>query len=162
MSRITRIYSVFNQRFYFIYPLEKFYLCNIFNLNTMSGKTVHIGRNIKRIRELLGVKQDALAITLGDDWNQQKISYLEAKEEIDGPLLDQVAKALKVTPDAIKNFNDEAATNYVNTFNDHSIGAFNNFNCTFNPIDKVIELYERMLKEKDALIEKLLSEKNVK
>jgi len=128
----------------------------------MSEKTAHIGRNIKRIRELLGVKQDALAITLGDDWNQQKISYLEAKEEIDGPLLDQVAKALKVTPDAIKNFNEEAATNYINTFNDHSTGAFNNFNCTFNPIDKVIELYERMLKDKDALIEKLLGEKNGK
>jgi len=128
----------------------------------MSEKTVHLGRNIKRIRELLGVKQDALAITLGDDWNQQKISYLEAKEEIDGPLLDQVAKALKITPDAIKNFNEEAATNYINTFNDNSTGAFNNFNCTFNPIDKVIELYERMLKEKDALIEKLISEKNRK
>ena len=128
----------------------------------MSERTVHIGRNIKRIRELLGVKQDALAITLGDDWNQQKISYLEAKEEIDGPLLDQVAKALKVSPDAIKNFNEEAAANYINTFYDHSTGNFNNFNCTFNPLDKVIELYERMLKEKDALIEKLLSEKKEK
>lgn len=125
----------------------------------MSERTVHIGRNIKRIRELLGVKQDALAITLGDDWNQQKISYLEAKDEVDGPLLDQVAKALKVSPDAIKNFNEEAAANYINTFYDHSTGNFNNFNCTFNPLDKVIELYERMLKEKDALIEKLLSEK---
>jgi len=128
----------------------------------MSENTIHLGRNIKRIRELLGVKQDALAIDLGDDWNQQKISYLEAKEEIDTPMLEQVAKALKVTPDAIKNFNEEAATNYINTFNDSSTGAFNNFNCTFNPIDKVIELYERMLKEKDQLIEKLLSEKSHK
>ena len=34
------------------------------------------------------------------------------------------------------------------------------YNPTFNPIDKVVELYERMLKEKDALIEKLLHEKN--
>jgi transcriptional regulator with XRE-family HTH domain len=128
----------------------------------MSEKTVHLGRNIKRIRELLGVKQDALAITLGDDWSQSKISYLEAKEDIDAPLLEEVAKALKVTPDAIKNFNDEAATNYINTFHDHSVGAFNNYNCAFNPLDKVIELYERMLKEKDALIEKLLNEKNGK
>jgi len=128
----------------------------------MSEKTVHIGRNIKRIRELLGVKQDALAITLGDDWNQQKISYLEAKDEVDGPLLDQVAKALKVTPEAIRGFSEESAMNIIsNTFNSHDNSTLHaiNYQPTFNPIDKIIELYERMLKEKDAVIEKLLSEK---
>jgi len=128
----------------------------------MSEKTIHIGRNIKRIRELLGVKQDALAITLGDDWNQQKISYLEAKEEIDGPLLDQVAKALKVTPEAIRSFNEESAMNIIsNTFSSHDNSTLHaiNYQPTFNPIDKIVELYERMLKEKDAIIEKLLNEK---
>jgi len=128
----------------------------------MSERTVHIGRNIKRIRELLGVKQDALAITLGDDWNQQKISYLEAKDEVDGPLLDQVAKALKVTPEAIRGFSEESAMNIIsNTFNSHDNSTLHaiNYQPTFNPIDKIIELYERMLKEKDAVIEKLLSEK---
>jgi len=38
-----------------------------------------------------GVKQDALASMLGDDWNQQKISLLEQKEQIDDPLLEQIA-----------------------------------------------------------------------
>lgn len=84
---------------------------------------------------------------------------MEAKEEIEPALLEQVAKALKVTPEAIKSFNEEAAFNYVNTFNDHSIGAFNNYNCNFNPLDKMVELYERMLKEKDEMISKLQSEK---
>jgi transcriptional regulator with XRE-family HTH domain len=165
MSRIARIYPVFNQRFYFIYPLGKFYLCHILNPPTMSDRTVHIGRNIKRIRELLGVKQDALAITLGDDWNQQKISYLEAKEEVDGPLLDQVAKALKVTPEVIKNFNEESAMNIIsNTFSSHDNSTLHaiNYQPTFNPVDKIVELYERMLKEKDAIIERLLSEKKGK
>ena len=32
---------------------------------------------------MLGIKQEALAVELGDDWNQRKISLLEQKEEID-------------------------------------------------------------------------------
>ncbi len=41
---------------------------------------IHQGRNVKRFREMLGIKQDALAFELGEDWNQQKISLLEQKE----------------------------------------------------------------------------------
>lgn len=127
--------------------------------DVMENKKVHQGRNLKRIREILGVKQDVLAIELGDDWNQQKISLLEQKEELDPKILEQVAKVLKVPADAIKNFNEEAATTYFNTFNDSSTGAFQNYNCTFNPIDKVMELFERLLaseKEKTELMQRIL------
>ncbi|MGC4056624.1 MAG: hypothetical protein QM743_00665 [Chitinophagaceae bacterium] len=41
---------------------------------------IHEGRNVKRFREMLGIKQDALAIDLGDDWNQKKISLLEQRK----------------------------------------------------------------------------------
>lgn len=34
-------------------------------------KTIHEGRNIKRFREMLGLKQDALAYELGEDWTQK-------------------------------------------------------------------------------------------
>jgi hypothetical protein len=78
---------------------------------------------------------------------------------------------LKVPVEAIKNFDEEASINYINTFNDnstsHVIGNHGTYN--FNPIDKwigVIEknkkLYERLLKEKDkklSLMEKLLDKK---
>jgi hypothetical protein len=37
---------------------------------------IHQGRNVKRFREMLGIKQDALAFDLGEDWNQKKISML--------------------------------------------------------------------------------------
>lgn len=30
-----------------------------------------------------------------------------------------------------------------------------NYKCTFNPIDNIVELYERMLKDKDAMMEEL-------
>ena len=36
---------------------------------------------------MLGIKQDALAFDLGEDWNQKKISLLEQKEIIEDPLL---------------------------------------------------------------------------
>jgi transcriptional regulator with XRE-family HTH domain len=118
-------------------------------------KMIHEGRNVKRIREILGMKQEALAIELGEDWNQKKISQLESKDTIEPQILDQVAKALKVPVDAIKNFNEDAAVNIVSsTFNDNaSVNSYSVLN--FNPIDKIVELYERMLKEKQEMIDKL-------
>jgi len=83
---------------------------------------------------------------------------LEQKEIIEPELLEKVAKALKVPVEAIKNFNEEAAINIIaNTFTDHSAAV--NYYPSFNPVDKVVELYERMLKEKNELIEKLQSDK---
>ena len=124
-------------------------------------KTIHQGRNVKRFREMLGIKQEGLALELGDDWNQRKISLLEQKEVIEPELLDQVAKVLKVPVEAIKNFDEEAAINYISTFHDnsvsHVIGNHGTYN--FNPIEKWVEaleenkkLYERLLKEKDEKI----------
>ena len=119
-------------------------------------KKIHQGRNVKRFREMLGMKQEALAIELGDDWNQKKVSLLEAKEEIEPDLLEQVAKALKVPGDAIRNFDEDKAVQIIsNTFHDSSVLNGINYYPTFNPVDKVIELYERMLKDKTEMIEKL-------
>jgi transcriptional regulator with XRE-family HTH domain len=130
----------------------------------MTEKTIHEGRNVKRIREILGIKQDALAMELG--LSQQAVSALEQKEALDKEVIEKIAKVLKVSSDAIKSFNEETAVNFFNTFNDSTVnhGAFAayNFNCTFNPLDKVIELYDALLKserEKIALLEKMLDKK---
>jgi len=123
---------------------------------------VHEGRNVKRFREMLGVKQEALAAGLGDDWSQKKVSLLEQKETIEREILDQVAKVLKVSPEAIRSFSEEAANHFFNTFYDHS--GFN-YQCTFNPLDKVMELYERLLtseREKNDLLKKEITKKNDK
>jgi DNA-binding XRE family transcriptional regulator len=42
------------------------------NSTAMGEKVVHEGRNVKRIREILGIKQEALAMDLG--LSQQAIS----------------------------------------------------------------------------------------
>lgn len=91
------------------------------------------------------------------------MSLLEQKETLDAPTLDKVAKALGVSADAIKNFNEDATFNIIsNTYHDHSSSV----NYQFNPIEKIvalyqekIELYERMIKEKNELLQKLLDER---
>jgi len=132
-------------------------------MSAATTKKIHEGRNVKRFREMLGIKQDALAADLGNDWNQQKISLLEQKKTIDPALLQQISSALKIPADAIQNFDEEQAVNIIsNTF--HDTQGLINYNPTFtnNPIDKLIQLheekialYERMLKEKDEMMEKL-------
>ena len=138
-------------------------------MTTDRPDTVHEGHNVKRIREILGIKQDALAIELGEDWTQKKISLLEAKETIEPEILSQVAKALKVPVDSIKNFNEDATVSIIaNTFNSNDNSTLNavNYHCTFNPIDKIVQLYEekvalyeRMIKEKNELLDKLAKKK---
>lgn len=49
---------------------------------------------------MLGMKQDLLASIMGDDWNQIKVSRLEAKQEIEPGILNEVAKAWKIPVDA--------------------------------------------------------------
>lgn len=100
---------------------------------------------------------------MGEDWSQKKVSLLEQKEVIEQDILDQVAKILKVSTEAIKNFDEESVVNNINTFYDQS--AFN-FQCTFNPIDKWVEaldenkkLYERLLqseREKVELVQNMM------
>ena len=138
----------------------------LFTMTTTKPK--HIGRNISRIRELRGMKQEALAIAIGV--SQQTISNIENSENIDEDKLELIAKELGVSAEAIKNFNEEAAINFFNTFNDSSHGSnFLNNYCTFNPLDKLMEvyeenkqLYERLLqaeKDKVTYLEKLLNDR---
>ena len=122
----------------------------------------HIGRKISRIRELRGIKQETLASELGV--SQQSVSRMEQSEVLEDDVLENIAKILGVTTDAIKNFSEEAVVNYFNTFN-QSVSSSNfghNNTCTFNPLDKLMELveenkklYERLLKaekEKNDLL----------
>lgn len=109
---------------------------------------------------MLGIKQEALAADLGDDWNQKKISMLESKETVDFAILQQVSKALKIPVEAFQNFDEDAAINIIaNTITNNDNGAVVNNYPTFHPIDKLVQfheekiaLYERMLKEKDEMM----------
>ncbi|AQX03887.1 transcriptional regulator [Elizabethkingia meningoseptica] len=129
----------------------------------MQSKKIHQGRNVKRFREMLGIKQDALAFDLGEDWNQKKISLLEQKEIIEDLLLKKISEALKIPVEAFQNFDEEQAINIIsNTFDNCQQPASIFYNSTINPVEQLIKvheekiaLYERMLKEKDEMMARL-------
>ncbi|OOQ60379.1 helix-turn-helix domain-containing protein [Mucilaginibacter pedocola] len=119
------------------------------------AEALHIGRKISKIRELRGMKQEALAALLGV--SQQAISKIEQSEEVEELALEKIAVALGVTTDAIKNFSEDAVVNYFNnTFHGSNHGPF--YHCTFNPLDKLIE----MVNENKKLYEQLLASEREK
>ena len=123
----------------------------------MQESKPHEGRNVKRIREILGIKQEALALDLGV--SRQAVSSLEQKEALDAEMLEKIAAALKVPAEAIRSFNEEATFQIIaNTYHGNSSSVQYNF----NPMDKIVELYEQLLqseRKKVALLQKLLDKK---
>ena len=110
------------------------------------------GANVRRWREWRNVKQDDLADQIGV--SQATLSSYEKKEKLDIEILEKVAKVLDVPVEAITELNDGASINIVaNTFDNYSSAI--NWQPTFNPLDKIVELYE----EKNALYERMLREK---
>lgn len=129
----------------------------------------HIGRNFRRMREMMGMKPEAVALKI--DVTQQTVSNFEQKEAPSDDELNKMAEALGVTPDAIKSFDEETA--FYN-FVQHNSDSSNNqqgpyIQCTFNPLDKYMDtieenkkLYEKLLKseqEKVALLQEQLRKK---
>ncbi len=148
-------YSVQLVFYLYIYGINHY----IWSMETAT-KPNHIGRKISRIRELRGMKQEALADALGI--SQQAVSKIEQSPEVDDDKLQDIAKALGVTKEGIENFSEENVLNIIsNTFTSNDSSTINAINVqpNFNPLDKVIELYERLLQaEKDKIeyLEKML------
>jgi len=119
----------------------------------MAETASHIGRKISRIRELRGMKQEVLAAELGI--SQQAVSKLEQSAEVEESALEKIAAVLGVSAEAIKNYSDEAVIHNIQNNYDNSVinaGPTINQNCTFNPMDKLVELFE----ENKKLYERLL------
>jgi len=126
----------------------------------MAETTTHLGRKISRLMELRGMKQETLAEQLGI--SQQAISKMEQSEQVEDLTLDRIAKVLGISSEAIRKFNEDSIFNVIsNTFTSHDNSTLNavNYFPTFNPIDKIVELYDALLKsekEKIALLEKVI------
>jgi transcriptional regulator with XRE-family HTH domain len=122
---------------------------------------IHLGRNVQRIREIMGMKQSTLAANTG--YSQQYISKLEQSDKFADDILNKVAEGLGVAPDLIRNFDEEKTVYNIQNNYESSNNNGPNYRCTINPIDKLIEmidenkrLYDALLKaerEKNALLE---------
>ncbi|MFM2284335.1 MAG: hypothetical protein RL222_1839 [Bacteroidota bacterium] len=113
---------------------------------------MHIGRNISKLRDLKGLKQEEFAKLLGI--SQQAVSRLESKKEIDDELLQQIADKLDLTIDGIKQFSPDAM---INSINQQGGNVFVE-KLYINPLEEIKELYQKLLQEKDETIRFLKEE----
>lgn len=141
-------------------------------------RNVHQGANVRKIRQLLGMKQESLAEMLGT--TQQVLSRIEQRKVIADTTLIKIAGILNVSPKIIQGLEENPLSVIIenNTFeggsSNYNTGIIENDqnnenNQQIHPLDKVLELsketnalYERMLtleKEKSELLERLLKEK---
>ena len=121
--------------------------------------TVHLGENIRRICELKGIKQEALAEKM--EVSQAAISKLFATPNIDDEKLEFIAGKIGVSVNAIKNFDADALMLFIENVNahDHSTGCVARIEIYNNhPVEDIKELYERLLKNKDEEIARLKQE----
>src|SRR5580692_4003272 len=130
------------------------------------SKKPHVGHNIQTIRYIRGISQADLGVQLEERLNrpfsQQLVSDIEGREYVeDEDLLKQIAEILKVEPEALKNMDlNEAVNIFGNSFSENSTQQINYKNTvhnqqTYNPLDKLIELFEKEKAELKAEIEKL-------
>ena len=116
----------------------------------------HVGRNLQRIRVYLGMKQEALAADLGV--NQQVISKIEKQEEIEEGFLKRIAEVLGISEEVIKDFDVEKTIFNINHHN-YKDANISEGSTTYaivqqiNPLEKIVELYERLLKSEQDKIE---------
>src|SRR5882724_10396000 len=133
---------------------QKTYICNM--TTTDNPRPVHLGRNVKRLREILKIKQEVLAEQLGAEWNQKKISLLETKDVIEPALLEQLAKAMKIPVEAIQEYDEEST---INNIQNNYEGSHNQSNssyhyCQVGLVDKRLDVLEEKIAELMKLLEK--------
>ncbi len=120
---------------------------------------LHIGKKIERIRKLRGMTQTELGDALGI--TKQAVSKMEQAEKVEDDKIKEVATALGVTEEGLKKFNEESALYYTYNFyensgvNAASIGAHNIENLNNFPIEKTIELFEKLLEKERQRFEKV-------
>ena len=110
---------------------------------------MHIGKKISRIREIFGIKQEALAMSL--QISQQQVSKLEQCEEIEADTLRRIAAALGLSVNAIQQFDEQLLQQHILSGSNRS---FDYTGLNFHPLQKIVELYEDKVKLLERLLEK--------
>ena len=127
---------------------------------TFTKRNSH-GANLKRWREWRGIKQEVLADKIGV--SQATLSGYEKKDELEPEVLEKITNALDIPIEAITELNEGALININSgTWQDNATAAGSMQNQSFNPIDKIGELYERLLKaeqEKVAMLHEIIKDK---
>ena len=114
----------------------------------------HVGHNLQKIRVYFGMKQEASDLGV----NQQVISKIEKQEEIEEGFLKRIAEVLGISEEVIKDFDVEKTIFNINHHN-YKDANISEGATTYaivqqiNPLEKIVELYERLLKSEQDKIE---------
>lgn len=110
-------------------------------------KKSNIGENIRSIRKVLGMNQRDLCEKM--KVTQQTVSNIEKSEELDDETLEKVAKALGVPAEVIRAYDHSDTVSFIVTYNTANDNAMINTaykqDIISNPLEKVIELYEKLI-----------------
>lgn len=118
------------------------------------------GEVVAKLRRMQGIKQDALGKMCPSNFSQQKISDLESQIVIEEPTLEELATALGVTVEFIKNFNDDNAIYNIqhnHDFHDNSV-ANHNYQPTFNNTYDKSEKLELLILNLTKVVSELAAE----
>ncbi|NCU05224.1 MAG: helix-turn-helix domain-containing protein [Chitinophagaceae bacterium] len=123
---------------------------------------LHKGRKIERVRKLRGWTQAELGEKL--HITKQAVSKLEQSENVSDEKLKEIAEALGVTFEGLKEFNEERVLYNTNNFYENcGVTATNlsaNIETVNNPLKETIEMFERQLEiVRSELIEVLKGRK---
>lgn len=119
---------------------------------TFQEEKVHEGKNFKRIREIMGLKQEAVGQKCKSKFDQRRISEFENMWTIPEPTLQELAGALGVTIEFIRSFNEEKAIYYIQHNQETSKqNSLNHFPTITYESDNKIEVLLAKLVEDDKL-----------
>jgi transcriptional regulator with XRE-family HTH domain len=122
------------------------------------NRPVHVGQNIQKFRLIRKKSQVELAaeleVRLRKPISQQLISDIENRVSIeDDDLLKEIADILQVDPEVLKNLDLEDALNIIsNSFTTQDNASYvtnlpvyhkSTIHQTYNPLDKLVELFEK-------------------
>lgn len=130
--------------------------------NEIVNRKVHQGYNISMARARKNMKQTSMADQLGI--SQQRLSQMEGQKVVRDEILEKIAEITGVSVEELKTI-EQPMSVYIennNTITDSSnIGSIGDsiegYTQTYNtnPLDKITELYERLLKEEKDRVKEL-------
>ena len=112
---------------------------------------VHLGNNIAKLRGFRRLPQKDIAHTL--NMSQQEYSKIEGKAQIDDDLLERIAAVIDFPAELIRELDSNVTNQSFNQQGGNSGNITTEVFNQYNPTDKIVELYEKLLKEKDDIIE---------
>ncbi|PXV57160.1 helix-turn-helix protein [Dysgonomonas alginatilytica] len=113
------------------------------NTNNETGNQIHHGENVRFFRDvMLGWSQEYFATQM--NIHQSDVSKLENQEVISEDKLKQIAKIFGIDANALqyRNLKNEAKTYIFEIQGDYNVSKTS----VINPLEKVSELYERIVK----------------